>query len=384
LSRVVPALDRALAARAVPDVPRDLVYAHWGWEWPRVIAGRLPHAERLEDWLWHRAEDALDRRAAALLARPEVQAFLGVEYGALAALRTARQLDKPGVVAFLSPHPRTRAKWVDAEFDRQPDVTSPRRAALERLAPARDARRDEEAAVARWIETGSSFTTRSLIEAGIPASKVLTVPLGGPPPIDARRLPTETSGPLRVIYAGPVSVRKGAHYLLRAWRRVSGGGAELHFYGKPLLSPSLLREAQGRSNGDSIVFHGSVPPGDLVDAYLSADVLVLPTLCDGFGMVVSEALAHGLPAITTTNAGAADIIDHGVTGFVIPPANEDAIAGVLQWCLDHRGDLLDMRPAALAAAARWTWDAFRRRHWEVWSVALGRAAMPSERVGIGA
>ncbi len=385
VSHALPGLSRSLSGRGVPNLPEHLVRAHWGWEVPRVIASRVPRGERIEDWLWHRAEESLDRRCAKLVEQPGAEAFLGVEYGALAALESARRLGKPGVVAFLSPHHRTRAKWVDAEFDRSPNVASPGRAALERLTAARDARRDEEAQVADWIETGSSFTTRSLIEAGISATKILTVPLGGPCPIDPGRLPARAAGPLRVIYVGPVSIRKGAHYLLRAWRRIAGAGAELHFYGKALLAPEGLREAQAASHGNSVHFHGSVPQSDLPGVYLGADVLVLPTLCDGFGMVVSEALAHGLPVITTTHAGAADIIEDGKSGFVIPPADEDALAGVLAWCVAHRADLHAMRRAALSTAATWTWTDFRRRHWEVWSRTVHNAGdLVLEGVGVGA
>ena len=57
-----------------------------------------------------------------------------------------------------------------------------------------------------------------------------------------------------------------------------------------------------------------------------AAMLVLPTLCDGFGYVVSEAMANGLPVITTYNAGAAERVDEGRNGFVVPPADALALA----------------------------------------------------------
>jgi glycosyltransferase involved in cell wall biosynthesis len=371
-------LRRQLSRRAVTEVPPDLIRSHWGRELPRIVASRLPGCEVLEDWLWERNEHAFDRACAAQLARPDIGGFIGIEHSCLASLRAARALGKPGVVTYLSPHHRTRARWVDREMQESPELISSGRRHIQGLAAARDARSDEEAATADWIETGSSFTTRSLIDAGVPAEKILTVPMGGPAPIDVSRLPTRLPRVCRVIAVGPVSVRKGAHYLLRAWPQVAGPGAELHLYGKVLLSEQVKKTLLSLSPAERVTFHGSVPAPLLSEAYLQASVLVLPSLCDGFGLVVSEALAHGLPVITTTNTGAADLIEHGRTGFVIPPADEHALAAALQWCRDHPVELLDMRRAALASAHRWTWADFRQRQIELLASALDGSLASSQ------
>ena len=354
----LPSVDRQLRRRAVPDVPADRIHSRWLWEVPRLITNRIDAVE-WEDRLWEHGEKQLDSYCARLVERGDVDAFLGVEYGALASIRRARSLGKAGVVAFLSPHHRTRSKWVDAEYETMPGLRSRQRARIERLAPERDARRDQEAREASWIVTGSSFTTRSLIEAGFDAAKMLTIPLGGPDPMPRDRLPAVRPASTVFVAVGPVSVRKGAHLLLRAWRHVAGRGAQLHFYGKVLLASSILQEAQAAPGGKDIVFHGSVPPSDLPSVYQSASALVLPTLCDGFGAVVSEALANGLPVITTTNAGAADCISEGRSGFLIPPGDVDALASRLQACVDRPDEIFEMREAALDAAATWTWADFR-------------------------
>jgi glycosyltransferase involved in cell wall biosynthesis len=95
-------------------------------------------------------------------------------------------------------------------------------------------------------------------------------------------------------------------------------------------------------------------------AYRAASILILPTMCDGFGMVVSEALAHGLPVITTRNAGAADLVTDGASGYILPAGDVQGLARTLQWCLDHPRELARMRVAAWHAATRWTWHHFRR------------------------
>jgi glycosyltransferase involved in cell wall biosynthesis len=91
-----------------------------------------------------------------------------------------------------------------------------------------------------------------------------------------------------------------------------------------------------------------------------ADVLVFPTLSDGFGMVVTEAFSRGLPVITTNQAGASDLLDHGRNGLIIEAGDSAAIAGALKWCLDNRAALAAMREPALETAKGWQWSDYRR------------------------
>ena len=88
-------------------------------------------------------------------------------------------------------------------------------------------------------------------------------------------------------------------------------------------------------------------------------MLVFPTLSDGFGMVVTEAMAHGLPVITTDKAGAADLVSPD-NGLIVPAADPRALADALQWCLDNRERLHAMRFHALDTARRRQWPDYRR------------------------
>ena len=161
---------------------------------------------------------------------------------------------------------------------------------------------------------------------------------------------------LKVLWAGSFSLRKGAHYFLEAWRLLAPGrNARADIYGALQLPNSALDAVS-----DGLAFHSSVPRGDLFPAFESADVLVFPTLSDGFGMVVMEAFAHGLPVITTDQAGAVDFVQHGVNGLVVPARDSNALRDALQWCLDNRARLHEMRLAALETAKRWQWADYRQ------------------------
>ena len=110
---------------------------------------------------------------------------------------------------------------------------------------------------------------------------------------------------------------------------------------------------------EGVELGGSIPRAELMAHYRSSDALIFPTLCDGWGMVVTEAWSRGLPVITTDCAGAADHLRDGQNGLLIRAGDARAIAESLDWCLAHRGDLRAMREAALATAENWPWAAYR-------------------------
>jgi glycosyltransferase involved in cell wall biosynthesis len=86
---------------------------------------------------------------------------------------------------------------------------------------------------------------------------------------------------------------------------------------------------------------------------------MFPTLCDGFGMVATEAWSQGVPVITTNRAGCSDMLSHGKNGLLVQAGNADALVEALQWCLDHRSELRAMRVASRDTAAAWQWADYR-------------------------
>jgi len=110
---------------------------------------------------------------------------------------------------------------------------------------------------------------------------------------------------------------------------------------------------------DGIEFGGPVSRAELMEQYRQADALVFPTLCDGFGMVVTEAWSRGLPVITTNRAGAADLLKPNVNGLLVQAGDAGAIEESLAWAVSHRADLAAMREQALLTAAGWQWSDYR-------------------------
>jgi glycosyltransferase involved in cell wall biosynthesis len=164
-------------------------------------------------------------------------------------------------------------------------------------------------------------------------------------PIDLERFhpppARQSSATFNVVMVGSLDVRKGVLHLLRAARRVRSplrltlvGGT-----GNRQMKLALRRESKG--------LEMVLAPGNPVPAYHSADISVLPSIEDGFGFVVAEAMACGLATIVTDQSGSAEWVREANAGWVIPAGQDAAIADVLEEACAKRAEL-----GAMGASAR--------------------------------
>ena len=104
----------------------------------------------------------------------------------------------------------------------------------------------------------------------------------------------------------------------------------------------------------------SLPHPQILEQMRQHDVLLFPTLFDGFGLVITEALSQGIPVITTLNSGAPECIRDGVEGFIVPIRSSQAIAARLQQLVDDPEQLVAMRQACLQRAAELSWAGYEQ------------------------
>jgi len=349
--RVVEQLER----RAIVEIPAHYVHCYPIWEMLRSVAQKAGAGPAFVDALWDRSSHSFDAAVARNYV-PVADAIQSFEYTALASFQRAKKEGAAKILHIPSLDSAQFREIVRRERSEWKELTSKHDAYFDRLFPRRQERRRQEIALADVIVANSSLTARSHIWAGADPAKTFVTVLGAPQTItEIKTVPGSHLKPLSVLAAGPFSLRKGAHYLLKAWQSLNAGSsAVLNVYGRVELPERVLA-----SGTDGIVFHGSVPRSILFSAYEVADVLVFPTLSDGFGLVVAEALAHGLPVITTDQAGAAELLTPE-SGLVVPAANPQVLADALRWCLDNREKLQGMRFNALDAARHRQWSDFRR------------------------
>ena len=156
---------------------------------------------------------------------------------------------------------------------------------------------------------------------------------------------TETAsedGPLRILFAGSLSQRKGLADLFTAVKALNTRHLELHVLGSPLAPMAFYRR-----NAPDFVYHPTCARPEVMELMRRCDVFCLPSILEGRALVQLEALGCGLPLIVTPNAGGEDLVQEGRTGFLVPIRNPQAVAAKLQWFLDHRAELPSMRSACL-------------------------------------
>jgi glycosyltransferase involved in cell wall biosynthesis len=209
-------------------------------------------------------------------------------------------------------------------------------------------RKDRELALATKVSVASAFTKRSLEGTGMTAP-VVVIPYGFPvESFTARHTPPQ--GRFTVLAVGTHDLRKGTPYLLEAWKRAAIPDAELQFVGPMRLSKAFLDGYAGLFS-----HRPHVPKAELGALYAAADVLAFPTLGDGFGLVIQEAMCSGTPVITTPCGGGPECMDDGIEGWLVAPRDIDALAERLRFCAAHRDRVFAMGQSARARAERWTW-----------------------------
>jgi starch synthase len=197
------------------------------------------------------------------------------------------------------------------------------------------------------IVVPSRFVARSFQEQGVPAEKVYVCPYG----VDLSMFAPQPKldDKFRVIFVGTQSIQKGMGYLLDGLRPlVQNRAVEIWMVGQ---TGSDAHEIL-RRNATLFTHKGVQPRSQLAALYSQASVLVLPSVQDGFGLVMAQAMACGVPVIATQNTGAEDLFTaDGVEGFIIPIRNPLAIRHKVQWMLDNP-ELRDRMAAAAVSRVK--------------------------------
>ena len=301
--------------------------------------------QRLVDWVY----SAIDNKVAHHHL-DNINAVYAYEDGAATTFSVAKQqgiqclYDLP--IAFY----RTSQTIQREESERFPELASALKAVQE--PSAKLARKDQEIQLADHIFVASSMTKRSLLDVGIASEKISVMPYGAP--IDYFNPQSKSDQIFRALFVGRVGPRKGVHYLLDAWQQLKLTGAELRLIGVNELPNHWLAKYE-----KSVRYLSSVPHKTLNMHYSSASVFVFPSLVEGFGLVLLEAMACGIPVITTPNTAGPDIITDGVDGFIIPIRDVDAIKEKLEWCYNNPNELAEMGKAARKKAEQLTWERYR-------------------------
>lgn len=312
------------------------------------ILAKVPIARRLRDWQTLLSESSFDRRAAQVLTPTDL--FQGATGQCLHSFKRARQLGARLVLDVVTTHVDDFA----AQQERECALFGIRGTVHPRLRK----RMILEYEAADLIRVMSHHAQRTLAERGVDPEKILVVP--PPLSLDDFTASSLDHSTFRVCYVGLLEPWKGFHYLIEAFSALNLPDSALDLWGGSGSRPvTRYLEDQMARNPSIHLIPAEVRTIGYARVYGESSVFVSPSLADGFGYVVAEAMASGIPVIVTSSTGAADVVIDGVNGYIIPPRDREALADRLLHLAQNPSLVSTMGTAARKTAMQLTIDAFR-------------------------
>jgi alpha-maltose-1-phosphate synthase len=337
---ILPGIRDQLRRRSFPLELQPFIKTYPWREWGRLLL----RAFSIDD-----VYDSFDRHVAARIdSLGKIGAVYGYDGGALEIFRAAKRVGAKCIYEHPIVYWRKVRELQTEEAQLHPEW-SPTLLAL-RDSEAKLARKDEEIAAADVIVTASTFARESLPKV---KARVCVIPYGAPEINENVTRPPNDR--LRILFVGALTQAKGLSYLFDAVARVK------EHVDLTLIGQRVSESVPSQSLLDRHRWIPSLSHERLLSEMAAHDVLVLPSLHEGFGLVILEAMAQGTPVITTPHTGGADVIADGVDGFIVPIRSADAIAEKFEWLLQDRQRLAAMSAAAREKARACSWANYRER-----------------------
>jgi alpha-maltose-1-phosphate synthase len=358
LARLVPASLRSmLARRARVQLPADLVRTRPARELMRSLMIRAGKkrwiARETNPFSIDGVYRDLDRFVARELRRyPDVRAVYAYEDGALHQFREARKLGIHRIYDLPIGYWRANRKISTEEAELQPGWKGTLNALSD--SDAKCALKDQELELADTVVVPGAFV-KSTLEMYPGKKSVVVNPFGVPANVSAPRELTDPTKPLRVLYVGSLTQRKGISYLFEAIEK-AGKAVTLTVIGRKVGQSDLLDASCAKYR-----WIASVPHVEILSEMRQHDVFVFPSLFEGLALVTGEAISQGLPVITTPNSGGTDILRDGVDGFIVPIRDPEAITERLLQFHADRVLLKQMSDSARERAGQLTWQGYQER-----------------------
>jgi len=348
--RIAARIRRELERRVDPALQPGRIQPHPFWDLISTLSGRiaLPASipKKLMSWRNERFDQAVARRV--LKERPAA-----VYCYDTAALRTFKACERTGTIKLLEQvigHCKVGFEVLAQESELQPDFAD---SMEEHESKSRIEHTTEEVLSADYVFAPSDYVKQTLLSIGCPAERIITLPYG----VDTQKFvpaATRPPRPFRILFAGQITQRKGIKYLLEAYKHLSLPDAEL------ILLGTIVGSGKGLHPYEGLFKHQpSVPHAQVREYFQQADILVFPSIHEGSALVVYEALACGLPVITTPNAGS--IVRDGEEGFIVPIRDIAALEDTILRLYKNPELRLQMAQRARQRAEQFTWTTYRSK-----------------------
>lgn len=365
LLQVVPRRLRAQLSRRAFEVPKEQLDTHPWRETVRLMAkglriNSLVRHERgwastdrvFQDFDAHVGRQI--RRIAKVFPVKSVHAY---EDSAIETFQAAREVGAQCSYELPIAYWETARRLLGEEARRWPEWEPTLQATAD--SPDKRERKTAELELADTVICPSRFVLNS-----VPAKhrdKCRLAPFGSPALSECKPLPSAPQRPLRVLFAGTLSQRKGLADLFAAFQRLKRKDVELVVMGTPMLPMPFYRRQY-----PDFIYEPPRPHDEVLRLMQQCDLLALPSIVEGRALVQQEAMAAGLPIIVTPNAGGEDLVEEGRTGFLVPIRSPERLVEKIAWGADHREEIAEMGRLARQKAATLTWGHYASLVMELW------------------
>lgn len=338
-------LGAKLSRRLAPGVSANKIELHVGLE----LASQALQALGYKGQAHFHWRNARFQRAVPDSAIRDADVVIGFDTSSWILAERCKAIGRPLIMVQTIGHPDAMAAVNDLICSRFPDWAETEERRLPEVRRSEQIEFDETT----LIVGSSSFTRKTMVMHGVSPDKINIVPHG----VDSekfRAAPPRSNRPFRFIFVGSVTSRKGVPLLLEAWRKLASSGAELLLVGSVTAKVrALLPDLPG------LRVCGHVPSSQLSNVLNQCDLLVFPSFFEGFGLVLLEAMACGLPVITTEATAGPDLIaDEGLGGWLVPSGNSEALADAMAQCLRRPDEVNNAGRLARMIAEKNSWTTY--------------------------
>jgi len=320
----------------------------------QTVSLRCARTDRARSLVFHRLDSSLSRKAGRIAARDKAGAFLYSGY-ALEAFQMLYGADCRKLLFVYHPQGDYVRSILEQDFAKHPEVQVSHGRHLTEIAVNEGERFAREIEMADAIACASSFTARSIASTLSIAKPVAVIPYGATSS-HKRGAATRAGNKPMVLFVGQGTQRKGLHHLVRVWRCGLYQRADLTLVLNQ-SDPGILRMIESLTVAPRVL--SSFSRDELNREFESADVFVLPSLVEGFGLVYLEALSAGCHVIGTRNTGLPDLAAPEEVATVIPAGDLDSLRTALEAAVSKAAVGGHDRGSIRAFAATRTWGNFR-------------------------
>lgn len=313
-------------------------------EWTRLIRRKLGGGEELS----YEANDWLMRIMARESSRPEVRVVHSFEDCSLKQFQAAERKSKACVYDMPASCYDWRRKNENELAEKYKQWLPPTGVSSHQWARPDQKRKEME--LADLILTPSTFSKKTITNYF--DKKVIITPYGVDVPKELQIM-QKKDDIFRVVFAGTICVQKGIPLLLKTWKQLGWSKSELTLVGTWQLNRDVIRKLP-----QGVKYIGRVSQQELMRIFLKSDWLVFPSNSEGYGLVILEALAHGLPVLASTATGAVDLpASEAIRLF--EPENPEQLAQTLIAAKAAFGKSLSKEARRIAQGC--TWERYRKR-----------------------